>query len=180
MYGMVNKAVQDMVCKNYGHEKWEIIKKHAGVDVDLFISNEPYPDEYTYSLVASASEELNIDPNKILIAFGEHWVLETAMEGYGGLMTAGGSNLKEFIINLPNFHNRVQMIFPNLKPPRFLCENIRDDGLTLLYYTDRPGLQSFVIGILYGLGKYFQTPVQVDFVKAKEHCEAPDVFECQW
>jgi hypothetical protein len=28
---------------------------------------------------------------------------------YGGLMEAGGNDLKEFLINLPLFHNRVML-----------------------------------------------------------------------
>ena len=32
MYGMVNKAVEDMVCRNYGAPTWERIKAQAGVE----------------------------------------------------------------------------------------------------------------------------------------------------
>ena len=45
MYGMVNKAVEDMVCMHHGEEAWEQIKSKAGVDVEVFVSNEGYPDE---------------------------------------------------------------------------------------------------------------------------------------
>lgn len=118
MYGMVNQAVEDMVCEVHGTEVWEQIKAKAGVDVDVFISNESYPDDYTYRLVAAASELGNTPAEDILFAFGEHWVLRTATEGYGELMKAGGNNLGEFLINLPNFHTRVAMIYPKLSPPQ--------------------------------------------------------------
>jgi hypothetical protein len=32
----------------------------------------------------------------VLIAFGEWWVMKTTKEKYGGLMEAGGNDLKEF------------------------------------------------------------------------------------
>ena len=52
MYGMVNKAVEDMVCRNYGAPAWERIKEQAGVDIEVFLSNEPYADEVTFRLAA--------------------------------------------------------------------------------------------------------------------------------
>ena len=104
MYGMVNKAVEEMVCMHHGEAMWEEIKAKAGVDVEVFMSNEGYPDEITYQLVGAASEVLKLPAEQILHDFGEHWVLHTAQEGYGGLMKAAGRNLPEFLRSLPNFH----------------------------------------------------------------------------
>ena len=53
MYGMVNKAVEDMVCMQFGEPVWEDIKSCAGVDIDVFMSNEAYPDEMTFQLVGT-------------------------------------------------------------------------------------------------------------------------------
>ena len=117
MYGMVNKAVEDMVCLHHGEAVWEQIKSEAGVDVDVFMSNESYSDDITYLLVAAASKVLKMPVEQILIGFGEHWILHTAQEGYGGLLQASGKNLPDFLRNLPNFHSRVAMIFPKLQPP---------------------------------------------------------------
>ena len=57
MYGLVNKAIEDLVVSNFGEDKWEAIKAKAGVDVEVFVSNEAYPDDITYNLVGAASEE---------------------------------------------------------------------------------------------------------------------------
>ena len=114
---MVNKAVEDMVCAMHGEAMWEKVKERAGVDVDVFISNESYPDGMTYQLVWAASELSGTPPGQILEAFGEHWVLKTAHEGYGELLDAGGKSLAEFLINLPDFHARVSMVFPNRNRP---------------------------------------------------------------
>ena len=66
MYGMVNKAVEEMVCMHHGEPVWERIKARAGVDVDVFMSNEGYPDEMTYKLVGAASEVLDVPAPQIL------------------------------------------------------------------------------------------------------------------
>jgi hypothetical protein len=83
MYGLVNKAIEDMVCDRFGEETWEEIKKKAQLDVDVFISMDGYPDDVTHRLVKAASEILAISSSEILQAFGEYWVLYTAKEGYG-------------------------------------------------------------------------------------------------
>ncbi len=102
MYGIVNKAIEDLVISNFGEEKWQSVKERSGVDIDFFISNEPYDDDITYKLAGGVSEEMNIPISEVLQIFGEWWVLKTGKEKYGGLMEAGGNTLREFLINLPN------------------------------------------------------------------------------
>ena len=180
MYGMVNRAVEEMVCTHHGEAVWERIKATAGVDVDVFMSNEGYPDEMTYRLVGAASEVLGVPADKILEAFGEHWVLHTARDAYGGLMQAAGKSLPEFLSNLPNFHSRVAMIFPKLQPPRFQCTDVTDHSLKLHYRTHRRGLAPFVVGLMQGLGKMFVTPVAVRLVESRDDGADHDVFEVSW
>jgi len=180
MYGLVNKAIMDLVVTNFGDDQWEAIKTKAGVEIDAFISNESYPDEMTYSLVGAASEVLGLTPDQVLVAFGEHWVLKTAAESYGPMMKAGGKTLREFLVNLPNFHTRVEMIYPNLKPPRFSCSEITDDGLHLHYFTHRPGLTSFVIGLVQGLGSLYGTPAGCTLLESKSVNGECDIFQVTW
>ena len=117
MYGLVNKAVEEMVKRGFGPEAWEQVKAKANVEEAVFISNEPYPDELTFRLVHAASEVTGIKPDDILFSFGEHWITHTSRHGYGALMDAGGKTLPEFLINLPHFHTRIALIFPKLRPP---------------------------------------------------------------
>ena len=53
MYGLVNKAVEGLVVSNFGEETWEQIKGRASVDIDMFISNDSYPDSITYDLLVA-------------------------------------------------------------------------------------------------------------------------------
>lgn len=165
---------------HHGEPVWEQIKTMAGVDVDVFMSNESYSDDVTYNLVGAASEVLKVPADQILMGFGEHWVLHTALEGYGGLMSAAGKSLPDFLKNLPDFHSRVKMIFPKLQPPSFECTDITDRSLKLHYKSHRPGLAPFVVGLMRGLGKMFGTPVTVRQLEAKDQGAIHDVFEVTW
>ena len=180
MYGLVNKAIEDLVVSKFGEPSWERIKAKAGLDVDVIISNEGYPDEITYRLVGAASEVLDLPARQILLAFGEHWVLETANKSYGPMMKSGGATLREFLVNLPNFHTRVRMIYPKLQPPRFECSDITEHSLKLHYHTHRPGLTAFVEGLLQGLGKLYATPVASTLLESKDAGADHDVFEVSW
>lgn len=180
MYGMVNKAIEEMICRMHDETTWERVKARAQVDVDVFISNETYPDEVTHRLVGAASELTGRPAAEILEAFGEHWVLKTATEGYGSLMEAGGKNLPDFLANLPNFHSRVAMIFPQLLPPNFNVSDVTERSLKLHYRTHRSGLASFVVGLLRGLGRRFGTAVRVRLEQSRENGAKHDVFLVEW
>lgn len=177
---MVNKAVEEMVVMHHGEDTWEEIKALAGVEVDVFLSNQGYPDEITYRLVQAASEVLGRPADEILEAFGEHWVLHTAQEGYGALLRAGGRDLREFLLNLQDFHTRVKMMFPDLRPPAFECTDVTDTSVHLHYRTHRPGMTRFVVGLVGGLGKMFRTPVDVRVIADRQHGADHDVFRIEW
>lgn len=180
MYGLVNKAIEDLVSSHYGEDRWQHIKQKAGVDIEVFISNEGYSDEITYKLVGAASEVLGLSVREVLIALGEHWVLKTATHGYGVMMRSGGATIKEFLINLPNFHTRLQMIYPHLEPPRFECQDVQDNSMRLHYFTHRPGLTDFVAGIVQGLGKLYKTAVTIEIIAMKTAGSDHDIFALNW
>jgi hypothetical protein len=175
---MVNKAVEDLVCSRFGEKKWLEVKAAAGVDVDVFVSDESYPDELTYNLVGGACRVLGAEASAVLELFGEHWVLNTAQEGYGELLDSGGSTLPEFLENLPNFHARVSLIMPKLRPPEFEVSDRTAASLHLHYRSHRHGLQPFVIGLVKGLGRKFKTEVAVELLprRGRDH----DVFLVRW
>jgi len=99
MYGLVNKAIHDMVCSHFGEETWTQIKTQADVQDDVFMSMEGYPDDLTHRLVKAASHVLGSSSAEIMQAFGEFWVTYTAEEGYGELLEMSGENLPEFLEN---------------------------------------------------------------------------------
>lgn len=180
MYGIVNKAIEDLVKVNFGEEKWDAVKKRSGVQVDYFLSNEPYDDAITYQLAGAVSEEMEMPVGKVLEAFGEWWVLKTGKEKYGGLMQAGGNNLKEFLVNLPLFHNRIMLMYPKLTPPEFQISNVEENSVHVHYFSKRVGLQEFVRGLLSGLGKMYETPVAIELLESRDEGKNHEIFKVSW
>lgn len=180
MYGLVNRALEELIIHKYGQEKWVEIRDKAKVEIDAFISNEAYDDAITYDLVRAAHETLGVCVSELMLEFGNSWVMKTARENYGAMLYATGTTLKEFLINLPQLHTRVQLIYPQLRPPEFECTDIEDDSLKLHYRTHREGLSDFVVGLLRGLGQHFDTPVTVTLLEGKAKGADHDVFEVSW
>jgi hypothetical protein len=180
MYGLVNKSIEELITANSGKEKWDLIKLKSGVDIAYFISTESYDDTVTYNLIQAASEELNISVDEILFDFGEWWILKTGVEKYGGLLKAGGNNLKEFLINLPLFHDRIMLIYPKLMSPEFEIVEIGENSLVLHYISKREGLVYFMKGLISGLGKMFETPVEIVHLYGKENGQEYEAFKVSW
>lgn len=124
MYGLVNKAVEQLVKVNFGEETWKIIASKAQVD-QSFVMMKSYPDKVTFDLVAAASEVLETPAEQILEAFGEHWIQFTVDEGYGKTMSLYGDSVPEFLKNMDSLHAQIRLSFPELRPPSLpanLCQ----------------------------------------------------------
>ncbi|MEI2577471.1 heme NO-binding domain-containing protein [Scytonema sp. PRP1] len=180
MYGLVNKAIRDMVCEKFGEDTWETIRQKAEVEVDTFIGMEAYPDDITHRLVKAASEVLAMPPPEILKAFGEYWVIYTAEEGYGEMMDMAGDNLPDFLQNLDNLHARVGVSFPQLKPPSFECTDVAEESMNLHYRSSRQGLAPMVFGLVGGLGKRFNVEVDITQLRSREEGAEHDEFSIKY
>ncbi len=180
MYGIVNDAIKGLVCDNYGTEAWEKVKQESGVNLDYFLNQESYPDNMTYDLAIAASRVLELPLADVLFAFGEYWVLVTARQKYGTLIESGGYTLRDFLQYLPNLHDRVILLFPNLQPPEFRITELQERSLSLHYISERPGLQDFVRGIINGLGTLFETPVEVETLQSRESGASHEIFMLNW
>jgi len=180
MYGIVNKAIQELVEREFGVETWEKVKLRSKIDVDYFISTQGYDDAITFKLANAVSEESGLPLSDVFIAFGEFWVLHTGNEKYGSLMKAGGDSLKEFLINLPNFHTRIMLIYPNLTPPEFKVSHIADRSINLHYISKRTGLKDFVRGLIQGLGKLYETPVTINLIESRDEGSDHEIYNISW
>ncbi len=176
MYGMVNKAIEDLVTHMKGPAAWQALKRDAGVDLETFVGMDQYDDDVTYRLVGAASRMLEIPSDEVLEAFGEYWTIYTAKKGYGHMMNAAGGGVFEVLENLDAMHTRLSMLYPDMRIPQFRLVREATGQALLSYESQRAGLGSMVIGLLKGLGKRFGTPVVVEWVERREEGAAVDRF----
>lgn len=168
MYGIINQSIQELVIKEYGEETWLRILNKSGVDVAEFQNHEIYDDSYTYKLAGATAEILETKLENVLKLFGEFWIMEISQKKYPNLMASGGKELKDFMLNLPNFHNRVFLTYPELIAPEF---KVYEENGTILveYHSKRDGLAPMMEGMLIGILKCFR---QTDKKVIKEYSKS--------
>jgi hypothetical protein len=176
MYGLVNKAVEDLAIQLGGSALWSAIVERAGLRTPVFVAMEAYDDDVTFRLVEAASAILGLSQSEVLEAFGAHWILYTGREGYGPLLSAMGATLPQFLGNLDAMHSRVALSMPALRPPSFACEELDEHNLLVRYWSERHGLAPMVSGLLKGLGARFDLDVTVTVTTPRSDSVDHDTF----
>ncbi|KRT86480.1 Adenylate and Guanylate cyclase, partial [Oryctes borbonicus] len=174
MYGFVNYALELLVIKTFGEEIWEKIKKDAEVQMEgMFLVRQIYEDELTYNIISSAVDILQIPATAILELFGKTFFEFCQDSGYDKILQVLGATPRDFLQNLDALHDHLGTLYPGMKAPSFRCTERPEDGaLVLHYYSDRPGLEYIVIGIVKAVAsKLHETEVDVQMLKTKDDCD---------
>ncbi len=167
MYGLVNRALQGLVLQERDDKAWERIAAQASSPIS-FMSMETYPDSLSLALVGAAAAELACTPAELLRRLGLFWVGHTGKEGYGEMFSLWGTDLRSFLANLDQMHDRVKLTMPHLEPPSFSI--LSDDGsqVRLAYHSHRDGLAPMVVGLLEGLAHKFSSRVRIEHVVTRD------------
>ncbi|KAF4526021.1 hypothetical protein B566_EDAN000814 [Ephemera danica] len=171
MYGFVNYALELLVIKTFGEETWERIKKEADVTIEgQFLVRQIYDDDVTYNIVGAAVKLLQIPADTILELFGKMFFEFCQDAGYDKILQVLGATPRDFLQNLDALHDHLGTLYPGMRAPSFRCTERPEDGaLVLHYYSDRPGLEHIVIGIVKEVAKQLHdTEVEVSILQARE------------
>ena len=174
MHGLVNRAIEGLLCSRFGEGAWRRIQAAACAELHSISRVETYPDQLTYDLIAAASSVTGHTPEELLRLIGQHWIQHTAAEGYGDLLEGMGETLGEFLANLNEIHGRVALLFDDIEPPVLTLVHRSDDEMELHYSSHRAGLAPMVIGMIEALAERFGTSAEV--VLAAEREGGAEVF----
>ncbi len=163
MYGLVNRAIRELVTARYGVERWRASAARAGVPGEFRLT-QICPDEWTLSLVDAVAVETAQSPQDVWNVLGRYWLEHAARSGFGGLVDAAGSTFGAVLANLDQLHSRIGVSMPEVRPPSFRVEQVEDSVFRVRYRSHRDGLQPMAIGLLRGLAARFgmQAEVTVD------------------
>ena len=165
MYGLIHKAMEQMILQNYGDETWVKVVAQAQVPEDSFMTMQSYDDSITISLAGAISEVLETPIEACLELFGEYWLTEFAPDGYEMLLRASGNNLFDFLENLNNLHDRITTTFMGYVPPSFKLTRKSSSSATLVYMSSRQGFTPFVLGLLKGMQTRFNVDISFDSIE---------------
>ncbi|XP_071525071.1 guanylate cyclase soluble subunit beta-1 isoform X2 [Panulirus ornatus] len=134
-----------------------------------FLVRLTYEDEITYNIVAAAERVLGVPANAILEMFGKMFFKFCQESGYDAILQVLGATVSDFLQNLDALHDHLALIYPGMKAPSFRCTERPEDGALILhYYSDRPGLEYIVIGIVKAVASQLhEAEVEVEILKTK-------------
>uniref|UniRef100_A0A182KCL4 Guanylate cyclase soluble subunit beta-1 n=1 Tax=Anopheles christyi TaxID=43041 RepID=A0A182KCL4_9DIPT len=167
-YGFVNYALELLVLKNFGLNIWEQIKKRAQVNMEgQFLVRQIYEDDITYNLIEAAVDILNIPAGDILELFGKTFFEFCQDSGYDKILQVLGATPRDFLQNLDALHDHLGTLYPGMRAPSFRCTETNGQ-LVLHYYSERPGLEHIVIGIVKAVAsKLHGVDVEIKIIRRK-------------
>lgn len=168
MYGMIHRAVRQMVLDRAGQETWDQIEAIAGTGQSELISAEIYDDAVTLQLIGSAARCVEIDVGEFLVDFGRYWIAYAESGPFGPILNFTGDDIATFLRNLDRLHDGVQTVMPNARMPSFKVVSEEPDVLLVDYHSERTGLEPFVEGLLLGLLDRFNLSGAIDIVPSAE------------
>lgn len=171
MYGLIHKAMREMIISDFGADAWENVSARAKVPEDSYLAMESYEDSTTFAIAGAISEALDTPLDQCLELFGEFWMSRFAPQNYEMLLRASGNKLFDFLENLDGLHDRITATFIGYSPPSFRLQRESDLRATLTYSSVRSGLTPFVIGLLKGMQKRFDTPITIESVEVTQRQE---------
>lgn len=160
MKGVIPDCFGKLIVSKYGKDKWEQCLEGAGLKKNTpFLPTSDIPDADVLNVVQSACKVLNISLQEVADGFGDFWVNDYARKIYKAYFKKAGS-AREFLLNMDNLHNEVTKNIPNAHPPRFTFDWANDKTLIMTYKSDR-GMIDFLVGLVKGVGKFFNEDLQV-------------------
>jgi len=174
MYGVIHRALRQMVTTSHGPATWEEVAKAAETgDFDM-LATYAHGDDVTERIVLCSAAAMGQAPFQFLENFGQYWIRFAFSGEYGHLMQFCGSDFRTIINNMNRLHQGVAKTMPGTRPPKFWI--ISDDGHTIVvrYESQRKGLTPFVSGLLKGLLTHLGMEGRVSVLS---ECEASVDFQ---
>ena len=74
---------------------------------------------------------------------------------------------KDFLLNMDKIHEATTRTVPDARPPKFQYK-WKDDKTLIMIYNSQRNLMPFLLGLIKGVGKYYNTNLQVNQLSSKE------------
>ncbi|MFP5439302.1 MAG: heme NO-binding domain-containing protein [Bacteroidia bacterium] len=167
MYGIIYVAIKDYTEATFSAEIWQSVLEKSSLSVNLNSTELPYNEDKIINFAEATAAVTGISISDALFGMGSY-VPETTSKKYPEVMLSRGDSLKEYLLNLPAFHNRISLIYPELTAPEFRITAVNDNSITIQYLYKRKDITPYVHGYLSGIAKYFDKNGKVCIVPEAE------------
>ncbi|XP_062532292.1 soluble guanylate cyclase 88E isoform X2 [Bombyx mori] len=155
MYGLLLENMAEYIRQTYGEERWEDIRRQAGVEQPSFSVHQVYPENMITRLAKKAQEMLGMSEREFMDQMGVYFVGFVSQYGYDRVLSVLGRHMRDFLNGLDNLHEYLKFSYPRMRAPSFICENETRQGLTLHYRSKRRGFVYYAMGQIREVARHF-------------------------
>ncbi|XP_053969347.1 soluble guanylate cyclase 88E [Anastrepha ludens] len=155
MYGLLLENLSEYIKSVYGEEKWEDIRRQAGIDSPSFSVHQVYPENMLNKLAKKAQQVLGVSEREFMDQMGVYFVGFVGQYGYDRVLSVLGRHMRDFLNGLDNLHEYLKFSYPRMRAPSFICENETRQGLTLHYRSKRRGFVYYTMGQIREVARHF-------------------------
>ncbi|KAF7287212.1 hypothetical protein GWI33_002033 [Rhynchophorus ferrugineus] len=155
MYGLIIENMSEYIKQTYGEEKWEEIRRAAGVDQPSFSTHQVYPEGLIPRLSKKAVQILKVSERDFFDNMGVFFISFVSQYGYDRVLSVLGRHMRDFLNGLDNLHEYLKFSYPRMRAPSFICENETKHGLTLHYRSKRRGFVYYTMGQIREVARHF-------------------------
>jgi roadblock/LC7 domain-containing protein len=167
-------CLTELVSEKFGKEKLDRILAASGLSDSKtymrYFNGLDFSDEKFVEMVHNLCKILNITGEQAADAFGQYWVCEYAPRQYPHYY----KNIKsaeDFLMKLDSIHLDVTANSPSnieaARPPRFDVKRV-DKNTLRIHYKSKRRMIDFYIGLVRGVGVYFNTPIEIQKLSEEE------------
>lgn len=164
MHGAIFMQLKDFVVTHHGLPAWDKILEMAGQPpMALYLPTRSYPDEDAVALVKAACELTGQSTETVLESFGAY-IAPTLLQMYRGLVHPDWKTL-DLLMNVEDtIHKVVRRQNVGAEPPELRFSRIDDHTLEFIYESRRQ-MAPLAVGIIKGVGKYYQEDIRVTILE---------------
>ena len=104
----------------------------------------------------------------VLRQFGMYWIGYAKRTSYGSIFRLVGNDIVTFISNLNRMHQSISTSMPQAQMPQFDVVESDDTKISVIYKSDREGLEPFVQGLFEALLEHFNLKGSVEYATETE------------
>ncbi len=161
MKGVIAIALKELVVDRFGEHKWREALANAGIEREpLIFPVSDLDDALVLKVVSGVCSALDISMEQAADAFGEYWVSVYSQKMYKGFYD-GCNTARDFLLKMDQVHVTTTQNIQGARPPRFDYQWENDNTLIMTYKSQR-GLIGFMIGLIRGVGKFYNEKLVVD------------------
>lgn len=162
MHGIMFKTLKDHIVTNDGAPAWEQARAEAGLDDQVYLAVDSYPDEDLAALVDAYASATNQGTDEVLTAYGNS-AAGPLIETYGNSIVHDTDSALEVVANVERLiHDVLRSRSEAMMPPELSCS--RDGEVVRIDYRSHRQLCSVAKGLVTGTGEFLDDPLQVEEV----------------